>query len=46
MPKNPSLKQRIDWHMEHAKACRCRPIDAKLLTEIKKEDAAQKKAVT
>lgn len=26
MPKNPTSEQRIAWHVEHAKHCRCRPI--------------------
>lgn len=30
MPKNPSTKQRIKWHLEHAKECACRPIPNKL----------------
>lgn len=36
MPKNPTLDQRIQWHIEHAKHCKCRPIDEKILEEIKK----------
>lgn len=24
MPKNPSLEQRVDWHLAHADACGCR----------------------
>jgi hypothetical protein len=24
MPKNANLDQRVEWHVEHAKACRCR----------------------
>lgn len=31
MPKNPTLQQRIDWHLAHARACGCRPIPASLL---------------
>ncbi len=30
MPKNPTLDQRIAWHIEHAKHCGCRPIAGKL----------------
>jgi hypothetical protein len=26
MPKNPTDDQRIQWHIEHAKNCSCRPI--------------------
>ena len=36
MPKNPSLNQRIEWHLAHAKNCTCRPIDGKIWEEIKK----------
>jgi hypothetical protein len=30
MPKNPTLDQRIEWHVAHAKACGCREIAGKL----------------
>ncbi len=23
MPKNPTLEQRVEWHLEHLKHCRC-----------------------
>jgi hypothetical protein len=36
MPKNPSLDERIAWHLEHAKNCGCRPIDGKLKAEIER----------
>jgi hypothetical protein len=26
MPKNPTMQQRIEWHLAHAKACGCREI--------------------
>ena len=26
MPRNATLEQRIEWHLEHAVACRCREI--------------------
>jgi hypothetical protein len=38
MPKNPTLEQRITWHIEHAKHCSCREIPAKLREEMKKRD--------
>jgi hypothetical protein len=38
MPKNPSLQQRIDWHLEHYKNCACREIPAKLKEEMKKRN--------
>ena len=36
MPKNPTLDQRIKWHLDHAKNCTCRPLYGKILEEIKK----------
>jgi len=36
MPKNATLEQRIAWHREHAKHCKCRPIPEKLKKEMKK----------
>jgi len=36
MPKNPSIDQRIKWHLEHQKNCSCRPIPEKLAEEMKK----------
>ncbi len=36
MPKNPTLDQRIKWHIEHARNCQCRPLGGKILQEIKK----------
>jgi len=36
MPQNPTIDQRIKWHMEHASNCACRPMDGKILEEIKK----------
>ncbi len=34
MPKNPSLDQRIEWHVAHAKACGCREITGRLRDEM------------
>ena len=36
MPGNPTLQQRIDWHLEHAKNCNCRKITGKIKEEMKK----------
>jgi hypothetical protein len=36
MPKNATLDQRIEWHLEHARHCECRPLHGKILEEIKK----------
>jgi hypothetical protein len=27
MPENPSVDQRIAWHLDHARNCGCRKID-------------------
>jgi hypothetical protein len=34
MPKNPTLEQRIIWHLEHSKNCKCRPMPEKLKAEF------------
>jgi hypothetical protein len=34
MPKNPTLEERIAWHLEHSKVCACRPIPPSLLQII------------
>jgi hypothetical protein len=36
MPKNATIEQRIQWHLEHAKHCGCRDIPVKLKAEMKK----------
>ena len=36
MPKNPTLDQRVIWHVEHARNCQCRPLGGKILEEINK----------
>lgn len=38
MPKNPSLNERVNWHLAHAKNCACRPIPSKLQEEIARHD--------
>jgi hypothetical protein len=35
MPKNPTIHDRIAWHIEHQKQCACRPIPARLIEEIR-----------
>jgi hypothetical protein len=35
MPKNPTLEERIKWHIEHTKQCSCRPIPESLRLKIK-----------
>jgi hypothetical protein len=36
MPKNPSLEQRIQWHIAHAKVCKCREMPDLIRKEIRK----------
>lgn len=36
MPKNPTIDQRIEWHIAHAKHCACREMPEKLKEEIRK----------
>lgn len=36
MPVNPTLDERIEWHLEHKKHCACREMPPKLVEEIKK----------
>jgi len=36
MPKNPSVEQRIAWHLEHSKNCSCRKIGGKVAKEMTK----------
>ncbi len=36
MPENPTLAQRIDWHIEHSKHCACREIPKNLQKIIQK----------
>lgn len=38
MPKNATLQQRIDWHIEHAKQCGCRKMPDTIRKEINKND--------
>jgi len=43
MPRNASLEQRIDWHLEHSKNCGCRPIPKTVQIELKKRDLGTRK---
>lgn len=38
MPKNPTLTQRIHWHIEHAKHCDCRPMPESIAAAIEERD--------
>ena len=37
MPKRPTLAQRIDWHLEHARECACRSMSPELMEVIRRE---------
>lgn len=36
MPENPTIEQRIAWHIEHTKHCKCREMPAAIQDAIKK----------
>lgn len=39
MPKNATLDQRIEWHLEHMKNCQCRTnLPEKIKTEMQRRD--------
>lgn len=42
MPPNPTLDQRVEWHLAHAEACGCRPTPLSVAAEIARRDAAGK----
>ncbi len=35
MPRNPTLEQRMEWHIEHAKNCHCREMPEAIKRQIK-----------
>jgi len=37
MPARATFEQRLQWHLEHAEHCTCRPIPQKLLEEMEKK---------
>lgn len=41
MPKNPSVDARVQWHLQHAQYCACRPTP--LLKEIKRRQMMENK---
>lgn len=43
MPKNPSLEERIKWHIEHSQNCKCRPMDPKIVKEIEKRNEVEER---
>jgi hypothetical protein len=38
MPKNPTLDQRIAWHIEHKRNCACRDIPEKIRKAITEQN--------
>jgi hypothetical protein len=40
MPKNPTLDQRVRWHLAHAAACACRDLPASVMAELRRRGAA------
>ena len=36
MPKKPTLAERIQWHLAHAKACGCREIPKTVIAELRR----------
>lgn len=39
MPANPTLEERLDWHLGHAAACPCRRVTAGLVQRIRAQAA-------
>jgi hypothetical protein len=37
MPKNPTAKQRLEWHLSHSRNCDCRKIMPKVIAELKRK---------
>ncbi|HEY3387126.1 MAG TPA: hypothetical protein VGK46_11490 [Saprospiraceae bacterium] len=42
MPKNPTMEERIAWHIDHQKHCQCRDMPEKIKQEIKKRSGTGK----
>ena len=38
MPENPTLEQRIAWHIGHTKHCKCREMPAAIKAAIKERN--------
>lgn len=36
LPENPTLDQRVKWHIKHARKCSCPSCDEDILEELKK----------
>ena len=44
MPKNPTLDQRVRWHVAHAAACACREMPTSIAAEVKRRQRTAKRA--
>jgi hypothetical protein len=44
MPKNPTLDQRIAWHVAHARNCGCREMPEKIRVEAVRRGLIEAKA--
>lgn len=38
MPKKATTRERVKWHLAHAKNCACRPVPAKIQRIIEKKE--------
>ena len=34
MPKNPTVAERIEWHLAHSEMCGCRPVPPSLAEDV------------
>ncbi|MBS1913948.1 MAG: hypothetical protein JST22_18310 [Bacteroidetes bacterium] len=44
MPKNATLSERVQWHLEHAAACGCREMPASIAAELNKRGTTPPKS--
>jgi hypothetical protein len=42
MPKNPTIDQRVEWHIAHQLHCQCREMPEKIKQEIKKRSGKKR----
>lgn len=40
MPKNPTLDQRVAWHVEHSQNCGCRDLPESVKAELERRGLA------
>ncbi len=41
MPPDASPRERVQWHLEHAKNCSCRPFPKELLSKLSEQEKRQ-----